>query len=92
MQNYPNPFNPETWIPFQLSENSRVEISIYDSSGRLVRVLNMGFKPAGYYMSTVDSARWDGRNENGERVVSGVYFYAIHAGKYTSTRKMLMVE
>jgi len=91
-QNYPNPFNPETWIPFQLSDGSEVEISIYNSAGKRVKVLNLGFRDAGYYTSQTDSARWDGTDESGEKVASGIYFYTIRAGKYAATRKMLLVK
>ena len=91
-QNYPNPFNPETWIPFQLSEGSEVEISVYNSTGRLVRDLDLGFRNAGYYTSQENAARWDGRDECGEAAASGVYFYTIRAGKYTATRKMLLLK
>jgi hypothetical protein len=92
LQNYPNPFNPETWIPFQLSEGSEVEVKIYDSTGRLIRTLDLGFRGPGSYASREDSARWDGRNQCGEKVVSGVYFYTICAGKYTATRKMVLAD
>ncbi len=91
-QNYPNPFNPETWIPFQLSEGSDVEVRIYNSVGQLVRVLDLGFRDAGYYTSPGNSARWDGKDNSGEEVSSGVYFYTIRAGEYTATRKMLLVK
>jgi hypothetical protein len=91
-QNFPNPFNPETWIPFQLSEASAVEISIYDSAGQLVRVLDLGYRDAGRYTFQENSARWDGTNQSGEKVASGVYFYTIRAGEYTSTRKMLLLK
>ena len=91
-QNYPNPFNPETWIPFQLAEGSDVEVRIYNSAGRLVKVLDLGFRDAGYYTSREDSARWDGTDESGERAASGVYFYTVRAGEYTATRKMLLVK
>jgi hypothetical protein len=91
-QNYPNPFNPETWIPFQLSDGSEVEVSIYNSAGKRVKVLNLGFRGAGYYTSQADSARWDGTDESGEKVASGIYFYTIRAGEYAATRKMLLVK
>ena len=51
LQNYPNPFNPETWIPYQLSEDNSVSISIYDTAGKLVRTLSIGFQSAGFYSS-----------------------------------------
>ncbi|MFQ6040588.1 MAG: putative Ig domain-containing protein [Candidatus Poribacteria bacterium] len=91
-QNFPNPFNPETWIPFQLTESADVTISIYDSSGKLIRVMNLGEKQAGFYTSRETSAYWDGRNSNGEIVSSGVYFYAIRAGKFFAQRKMIVVR
>ncbi len=91
-QNYPNPFNPETWIPFQLSDGSEVEISIYNSAGKRVKVLNLGFRDAGYYISRADSALWDGTDESGEKVASGIYFYTIRAGEYAATRKMLLAK
>ncbi len=77
LQNYPNPFNPETWIPYQLSEDSLVSISIYDTTGRLVRTLSLGFQSAGFYNSQGRAAYWDGRNALGERVASGIYFYQL---------------
>lgn len=91
-QNYPNPFNPETWIPFQISESANVEIRIHNAAGKLIRVLDLGYRNAGYYKSQADSARWDGTDENGEMVASGVYFYSIKAGQFTATRKMMIVK
>ena len=91
-QNYPNPFNPETWIPYQLSEGSEVEIKIYNSAGQLIRTLDMGYRNPGYYISKADAAFWDGIDGNGEKVSSGVYFYIVRAGQYSETRKMLMVK
>jgi hypothetical protein len=92
LQNYPNPFNPETWIPFQLSEDTDAMIKIYDSSSRLIKTMVLGHKLAGFYASKDRSAYWDGRNEAGEQVASGIYFYTIQAGKYTATSKMLMLK
>jgi len=92
LQNYPNPFNPETWIPYQLHEANEVVIRIHNVSGELVRELRLGYKSAGIYTSQDRSAYWDGRNEAGERVSSGVYFYNIQAGKYSSTMKMIVTK
>lgn len=92
LQNYPNPFNPETWIPFQLSEASEVEIKIYNPAGQLIKALDLGYRNAGYYESQEDSARWDGTNESGEKVASGLYFYTLRAGEYTATRRMLLIK
>ena len=69
-----------------------MEIRIYNTTGRLVRTLDLGYKPSGYYDSQERAAYWDGRNEYSEMVVSGVYFYSIKAGKLASTRKMLIVR
>ena len=91
-QNYPNPFNPETWIPYHLSADSQVEISIYNSTGKLIRELDVGWQLAGNYQDKDQSAYWDGRNKLGEPVSSGVYFYTIRAGKYSDTRKMLLMK
>ena len=91
-QNFPNPFNPETWIPYQLSEPTKVWIQIYEGSGRLVRTLNLGWQPIGSYMTPARAAYWDGRNEIGESVSSGVYFYTLTAGDFTATRKMLILK
>jgi len=91
-QNYPNPFNPETWIPFALSNPSDVVIRIFDSAGRIIRTIDLGMKEAGFYMDRGKAAYWDGRNDLGERVSSGVYFYQIQAGDFTATRRMLILK
>ena len=92
LQNYPNPFNPETWIPYQLSEDSAVSISIYDTTGRLVRTLSLGFQSAGFYNSRSQAAYWDGRNELGERVASGVYFYQLTTPEFQQTRRLVILK
>ena len=92
LQNYPNPFNPETWIPYQLSEDSAVSISIYDAGGRLVRTLSLGFQSAGFYNSRERAAYWDGRSETGELVSSGAYFYHLSAGDFTSVKRMVILK
>jgi len=91
-QNFPNPFNPETWIPYQLKEDSEVNIRIYNTSGQLIRTLNLGHKSAGLYTNQDRSAYWDGKNDTGEHVSSGVYFYNIQAGEYTATMKMTITK
>ena len=92
LQNYPNPFNPETWIPYQLSEDSPVSISIYDTTGRLVRTLSLGFQSAGFYNSQGRAAYWDGRNALGERVASGIYFYQLTTPTFQQTRRLVIVK
>jgi len=92
-QNFPNPFNPETWIPYQLSEDSSVVIKIHTPSGQLVRTLDLGDKPAGIYTDKTMAVHWDGANEAGEPVASGVYFYTIQtADDYTATMKMVIAR
>jgi hypothetical protein len=86
-QNYPNPFNPTTLIKYQLPENAKVSLTIYNSLGQVVRNLVDADKEAGYYEAT-----WDGRNGNGVQVTSGIYFYRIDAGSFTQTRKMILMK
>ena len=90
--NYPNPFNPETWIPYQLSTDSDVRITIYDASGKVIRRLVLGYQSAGYYTSRSRAAYWDGRNAVGEPVASGLYFYTFTAGDFMATRRMLILK
>ena len=90
LPNFPNPFNPETWIPYQLAEPAEVTITIYDVRGSVVRTLLLGNQPAGLYRSRSKAAHWDGRNQLGEKVATGVYFYTLKAGDYTATRKLLI--
>jgi len=92
LPNYPNPFNPETWIPFELSQASDVAIRIYDSRGMMVRRLELGYREEGYYTRRADAAYWDGRNEFGERVASGVYIYDVRAGSYSGLRRMVILK
>ena len=92
LQNYPNPFNPETWIPYQLSEDSPVSISIYDATGRLIRTLAIGFQSAGFYNSQGRAAYWDGRNALGEPVASGIYFYQLMTPSFQQTRRLVIVK
>ena len=90
LANYPNPFNPETWIPYQLATPGDVRIDIHAIDGTLVRTLSLGHKPIGIYQTRTRAAYWDGRNQIGEPVASGVYFYTLTAGDFTATRKMLI--
>jgi len=90
LQNYPNPFNPETWIPYQLRDPASVSVGVYNSAGALIRTLEVGRRDAGIYASRSRAAYWDGRNEAGEEVASGIYFYIITAGDFSATGKMTM--
>ena len=90
LPNYPNPFNPETWIPYHLAEPADVAVHIYAADGVLVRTLVLGHQAAGIYERRTRAVYWDGKNEVGEPVASGVYFYKLTAGDFTATRKMLI--
>ena len=90
LANYPNPFNPETWIPYQLAEPTDVTLRIYALDGTVVRTLVLGYQPAGLYQTRGRAAYWEGRNDLGEPVASGVYFYTLTADEFTATRKMLI--
>ena len=92
LRNYPNPFNPETWIPYQLAESAEVTLTIYDINGQLIRRLAVGHQPAGMYQSRSRAVYWDGRNQLGESVASGLYFYTLTAGEFSATRKMLILK
>ena len=92
LANYPNPFNPETWIPYHLAVPADVKVRIYAARGALVRTFALGHQVAGIYESRTRAAYWDGKNEIGEPVASGVYFYTLTAGNFTATRKMLIVK
>ena len=91
-RNYPNPFNPETWIPYQLAESAEVTLTIYDMNGQLVRRLAVGHQGAGMYQTRSRAVYWDGRNQLGESVASGLYFYTLTAGEFTATRRMLILK
>jgi steroid delta-isomerase-like uncharacterized protein len=92
LQNYPNPFNPETWIPYQLREPAEVMIRVYNAKGSLVRTLDLGQREAGFYLGRTQAAYWDGQNDSGEKVASGIYFYQIKAGDFDAMRRMVIVK
>jgi len=92
LRNYPNPANPETWIPYRLSKDANVRVEIYNVSGQLVRTLSLGIKEAGNYVNNRRAAYWDGNNEAGEAVASGVYFYVIRAGAFGATGRMAILK
>jgi hypothetical protein len=85
--NYPNPFNPETKIKFALKETGDVSIKIYNIKGALVRALVDGEMNAAYH-----EIIWDGKDNTGKQVGSGVYFYKMKAEKYTATKKMILMK
>ncbi|HEU4723674.1 MAG TPA: FlgD immunoglobulin-like domain containing protein [Candidatus Eisenbacteria bacterium] len=86
-QNRPNPFNPFTLIEFDLPTECRVGIRVFDSSGRLVRTLLDEVRPAG-----ASEAIWDGRDDHGAPVASGVYFYEARAAGWTRQRRMVLLR
>ena len=90
LANFPNPFNPETWIPYQLAKPTDVTITIYALNGQVVRTLALGHQVTGMYQNRSRAAYWNGKNEFGEPVASGLYFYTLTAGDFTATRKMLI--
>lgn len=86
-QNYPNPFNPETWISFDLPKGVDVSINIYNTLGQKVRTLVSEASPAGSY-----KVLWDGKNDHGVQVATGIYIYTIKAGTFIQSRKMTFMK
>ena len=84
LPNYPN--------PFELSQDSRVSVTIYNVAGALVRSISVGYLGAGSYVSQSRAIYWDGKTDTGEVVSSGTYFYQIQAGDYIETRKMVILK
>ena len=85
--NYPNPFNPVTTINYDLPQDGTVRLIIYDLMGREVTRLVNGFTPAGYH-----SVRWNAKNQMGENVSAGVYFYHLQSGNFVKTQKMVLLK
>ncbi|MDE0301480.1 MAG: hypothetical protein OXN17_22875 [Candidatus Poribacteria bacterium] len=91
-QNFPNPFNPETWLPFRLASDAPVTLRIYNAGGILVRKLDLGDRRAGDYLTPETAAYWDGRDQHGEVVSSGLYVYTLETGAFQATRKMIVLK
>ena len=91
-QNFPNPFNPETWIPYQLAQDVSATVRIYNTEGQLIRTIDLGRKTAGTHLTKDKAIYWDGRDNVGEKVASGMYFYTLQAGKFMATRRMVIVK
>jgi len=85
--NYPNPFNPGTDIRYQLPKPAHVTLTVYNLLGHEIRTLVDEQKPAGYF-----TAHWDGKDNHGQEVPSGVYIYRIHAGSFVDIKKMLLLR
>jgi len=86
-QNFPNPFNPATRIDYSVAEEGRVILEVFNVKGARVRVLVHEVKLPGRY-----HAVWDGKNESGIKVASGVYFYRLIIGDYSTAKKMVMLR
>ena len=86
-QNYPNPFNPATTIGFSVSNPGHVSLKVYDVSGRLVRTLVNCRMDAGRH-----TERWNGLDDNGRAVASGIYFFRMSSGEFTMTRKAVLLR
>ncbi|MCK4312933.1 MAG: T9SS type A sorting domain-containing protein, partial [Candidatus Cloacimonetes bacterium] len=87
LSNYPNPFNPSTTISFSIPEESKVEIIVYNIKGQKVKIVAKNVFEKGYHTLT-----WQGDDESGKTVGSGVYFYKLKAGKFTETKKMILIK
>jgi flagellar hook assembly protein FlgD len=85
--NYPNPFNPITSVAFGLPTAGQVRLNIYNVLGQQVRTLVDEYMVAGYH-----EVSWNGRDDGGQAVSSGVYFYRLEAGQFGQTRKMMLVK
>ena len=92
LANFPNPFNPETWIPFHIKEGGNVTVFIRTATGHVVRTLRLGLTKPGIYTTKDRAVYWDGRNEQGAKVASGVYFYTLQTEHFTHTKKMLLLK
>jgi flagellar hook assembly protein FlgD len=86
-QNYPNPFNPETVIKYALPEDCHVELTIHNILGQKVMTLVNESQSAGYRM-----VHWNGRDDKGNEIASGLYFYKIETPKYSETKKMILLR
>ena len=85
--NYPNPFNPSTNIPFAISSPDNASLIIYDITGRQVRSILNQFLGVGYH-----SGIWDGRNDSGNLVSSGVYYYELRTSAFRNFKKMIFIK
>jgi hypothetical protein len=86
-QNYPNPFNPDCEIEYSLSKDVEVNLYVYNLLGQRVKTLVDEYQSAGR-----KTVRWDGTDDNGCKLASGIYFYRIKAGEYTETKKMILMK
>ena len=87
-QNYPNPVVQGTSIPYELPESQIVVIKIFNVKGQLVRTIEEGYKSAGFYVSQDRAGYWDGKDDNGISMATGVYFYHLKAGRLEAVKKL----
>jgi hypothetical protein len=87
LNNYPNPFNPSTMISFDIPQSENVSLKIFNINGELVRTITSENLPAGHFEKL-----WDGKNNNGSEVSSGIYFYRLIAGKFDRSARMLLMK
>ncbi|NIO55422.1 MAG: T9SS type A sorting domain-containing protein [Candidatus Latescibacteria bacterium] len=87
MQNYPNPFSASTTIEYFLPSNAPVTLTVYNILGQRVARIIEPMKPKGPH-----SIVWNGRDENGKKVASGIYFYRLQAGAFSATKKMVLLR
>jgi hypothetical protein len=87
MQNYPNPFNPATTIKYQLPEQQFVKVEIFNALGQVVNILVNQSQDAGEY-----TVNWNGKNNYGQNLASGIYFYRLQAGSFVETKKMILIK
>ena len=87
LQNYPNPFNPSTTIEYEIPKSGKVEVSIYDLNGRLIKILVNANQNQGNH-----KVNWDGVNQSGKKVSSGFYVYSIKFENSVSSKKMILVK
>ena len=92
MQNFPNPFNPETWIPYYLADAASVTVRIYNVKGELIQSIDVGRQAAGAYTNRQRAVYWDGKDDTGQSVASGVYFYQLLADDFSETRRMVVMK
>jgi len=84
---YPKPANSEVWIPIDIGRGSEDRITVYDLMGKPIRRMNLGYKAPGRYLE-----RWDGRDERGEEVSSGIYFIKLEAGGFKGVEKVAILR
>jgi flagellar hook assembly protein FlgD len=87
LNNYPNPFSNSTELSFELAQQERVAVSIYNVAGQKARSIDKDSPPPGKH-----SIVWDGKDDGGQRLASGIYFYTVQTSRGVSTRKTVLVE